>query len=463
MHAAAVRQRMEEDVLRPVYRTGQPARIFFLILTAVAAFGVFAWITQLRGGLAVTGMNDRVSWGFYITNFVFWIGISHAGTFISAVLRLTGAGWRTPVVRMAEFMTVGALLVGAAMPFVDMGRPERILNLIYYGRLHSPLLWDLISVTTYFFGTLIYLYLPLIPDLATCRDRLSDKVGPVRRWFFRTFALGWQGTAEQWRLLNRGIRIMCVVIIGVMISVHTVVSWIFGMTWRSGWHSTIFAPYFVIGAIWSGIAAVITGMFVFRYAYRFQRYITVNHFRWLGNILLTAGLFYFYFTFAEYITIIYKMPEHEAGLMWALFSGEYARYLWSYVFLGMLVPIALLSLPWTRNMTGITIASVLINIFMWIKRYFIVIPSMAVPMQPTAWATYGPTWVEIAIVAATFAGFALIVGGLAKAVPLIPMWEMAEELEVEATAHSLIPVFRSGTAAAAAAAVMAPGEVRGDD
>ncbi|MBI2874787.1 MAG: polysulfide reductase NrfD [Firmicutes bacterium] len=457
MNAEAEVREMEAAVLRPVTERSRTFILFVLAAVAVILWALYAWSVQLRNGLEVTGMRNHVSWGFYITNFVFWIGISHAGTFISAVLRLTGVGWRTPVVRMAEFMTVGALLVGGAMPVVDLGRPDRILNLIYHGQLNSPILWDLLSVTSYFTGTLIYLYLPLIPDLATCRDRLSDKVGPLRRWFFHTFSLGWQGTPEQWRLLNKGIRAMCMMIIAVMISVHTVVSFIFAMTWRAGWHSTIFGPYFVIGAIYSGIAAVVTEMWIFRKTFRFQKYITPNHFRWLGNILLAAGLVYFYFTSAEYITAVYKMSEHELGLLQALFHGPYSGYFWSYWIGGMAIPLLLLSLPRTRNMLGIGIASILINIFMWIKRYFIVIPSMAVPLQPTPWGSYSPTWVEISIVAATFAGFALIVGTLGKSVPLIPMWEMAEELEIESDARDLAERKRSAPRPAGPVPGYAPG------
>ncbi len=428
----ARQERMERDVLSPMVQIGWPFWLFVAACLAVIGWGVYAWTWQLRQGMIVTGLSNKVSWGFYITNFVFWVGISHAGTFVSAVLRLSDVGWRTPVVRLAEFMTIGALFMGAAMPLVDMGRPDRLMNIVYFGRLGSPILWDILAITSYLVGSMIYLYLPLIPDLAVARDRLRDRVGPVRRWLYRAMALGWHGTPEQWRRLSLGIKIMCILILAVMISVHTVVSWIFAMTWRVGWSSTIFGPYFVVGAIFSGLAAVVTGMAVFRKVYHLEKYITPDHFRWLSNIVIAAGLFYLYFTINEYVSGYYKAGPEERHLMSVLMlHGPWARLFWSYFLGGHLLPVILMSLPWTRNITGITVASVLINIGMWIKRYVIVIPSMAVPQLLDTWGTYKPSWVEIAIVAATFAGFALLVGLLARFFPLIPMWEMREEMEKE--------------------------------
>ena len=199
-------------------------------------------------------MTNYFSWGVYIINFVFFIGISHAGTLVSAILRVTGAEWRRPITRMAEGITVFALVIGGPMIIIDMGRPDRILNVSCTAGSSRPILWDVLSVTTYLSGSLLYLYLPMIPDLAMLRDHAG---GPVRAvgaagWIYRQLALGWQGTPEQWRRLERAISVMAIVIIPVAISVHTVVSWIFGMTLRPGWHSTIFGPYFVVGAIFSG-------------------------------------------------------------------------------------------------------------------------------------------------------------------------------------------------------------------
>ncbi len=424
--------RMEAAVLAPLTRTGLGYYVLMALLLATFAWGAYAWSVQIRRGLAVTGLSNPIPWGFYITNFVFWIGVSHAGTFISAILRVTKVGWRTPVVRMAEFMTVAALLMGGWMPLVDLGRPDRILNLLNYGRFQSAIVWDLLAVTTYLTGSLIYLYLPLIPDLAMARDRLDAARHPLRHRIYTLLAVGWHGNEEQWRRLARGIRIMCALIIGVMVSVHTVVSWIFGMTLRPGWHSTIFGPYFVVGAIWSGIAAVLTGMAVFRKVFRLQEVITRAHFERLAKLLAAVGLVYAYLTLNEYLTIAYKLEPQDYSLMRALFAGAYAPLFWIYGIAGMLVPLVLLALPRTRTIPGVVVASVLVNVGMWIKRYVITVPSLAVPQIPVDWASYMPTWVEVSIVLATFAGFAFLVGAMAKAVPIVPMWELAEQMETGA-------------------------------
>lgn len=425
-------ERMHDAVLSPLRKTGRIYVSLMVALFGVFAWGVYAWSVQIREGLAVTGLSDPIPWGFYITNFVFWIGVSHAGTFISAVLRVGKVGWRTPVVRMAEFMTVAALLMGAWMPIVDLGRPDRLLNVLNYGRFQSAIVWDLLAITTYLTGSLIYLYLPLIPDFALARDRLDPLRHRLRRRVYSLLAVGWHGNQEQWKRLARGIRIMCVLIIGVMVSVHTVVSWIFGMTLRTGWHSTIFGPYFVVGAIWSGLAAVLVGMAVFRRAFSLKEIITARHFVRVANLLLVAGLVYTYLTLNEYLTIAYKLQGQERDLLTALFSGNFAPLFWTYFIGGMALPMLLLSVPWTRNVPGIVLASVLVNVGMWIKRFVITVPSLAVPQIPGPWATYAPTWIEVSIIVGSFAGFALLVGLMAKAMPLIPMWELEEQMRTGA-------------------------------
>ena len=209
---AGWRARLEDRVLAPLRGTSWRYYAWVGFLLVLLGWALYAYSRQLQYGLIVTNMRDRISWGLYIASFVFFIGISHAGTLISAILRVTGAEWRRPITRMAEAITVFALMIGAPMIIIDMGRPDRLLNLLRYGRLQSPILWDLISITTYISGSLMYLYLPMIPDLAECRDRLTD--APAwKRWIYRVFSLGWQGNAEQKRRLERGVAIMAVLII----------------------------------------------------------------------------------------------------------------------------------------------------------------------------------------------------------------------------------------------------------
>lgn len=421
------RAEQERFLLNTVLVTGPGYRLSTAILLAVIAWALYAWSHQLRFGMGVTGMHDRVPWGLYIVNFVFFIGISHAGTLISAILRLSGAEWRRPITRMAEVITAVALMMGALMPIFDLGNPQRIPHILTMGRLQSPILWDLLSITTYLTGSLIYLYIPLIPDLALLRDRLSHRVGPIRRWLYRTLALGWKGTPRQKHRLELTLSIMAVLIVPIAVSVHTVVSWIFSMTVRPGWHSTIFGPYFVVGAIFSGIAGIVTAMYVFRKIYRLEEFITKQHFINLGYLMLTLNLFYLYFTFAEYLTIGYNFSPKEHQLLEMLFTGTYALPFWTFTFAGLLIPAVIVALPWTRTIAGITIASVLVNIGMWLKRFVIVLPSLAVPQMGYEIGLYKPTWVEWSISAGGLAGFVLLYITFARFLPIISVWEVMEE------------------------------------
>ncbi len=422
---------LQEAVLRPLRRSSRGWMIWAGFLVAVVAWGVFAYSVQVQNGLAETGMRDVVIWGFYITNFVFFIGISHAGTLLSAILRVAHAEWRQPVTRMAEVITAVALMTGALMPMIDMGRPDRIPNLILYGRISSPLIWDILSITTYLTGSLIYLYLPLIPDIALARDRLKGSVG---RWQWRLYnllAVGWQDTPEQRHRLERALAIMMVLIIPIAVSVHTVVSWIFGMTLRAGWNSTVFGPYFVVGAIFSGTAGIITVMAIFRKVYRLERFITEKHFRNLGYLMLALGIIYLYFTVAEYLTTGYKLAESDRYLLEELMLGRYALAFWTFAIGGTLVPILIVALPWTRTIPLMVMASVLVNIGMWLKRFVIVVPSLALPLMPYEWGVYYPSWVEISITVGAFAWFALLFTLFARLFPIISVWEVAEAWERE--------------------------------
>ena len=209
-----------------------------ILLFIIAIWGLVCWGYQMKYGLAVTAMTDYFSWGVYIINFVFFIGISMAGTLISSLLRLTGAEWRRPITRMAEGITLFALLVAGPMVIIDMGRPDRLHYVFLYGRFQSPILWDIASLTTYMVGSTLFLYLPMVPDMAILRD-CKLPFSAWRRWLYRVLALGWKNTPDQHRRLERAMMVMSIVIIPVAVSIHTVTAWIFGMTLRPGWHSTI--------------------------------------------------------------------------------------------------------------------------------------------------------------------------------------------------------------------------------
>ncbi len=438
---------IEADVLKTLGPMGRAGKWRMAGLGAVFLLGVAAYIHQLRNGLAVTAMTDYFSWGVYIINFVFFIGISMAGSLISAILRLTGAGWRKPITRMAEGITVFALLAAAAMIIVDMGRPDRFFHVLRYGRVQSPILWDVFSLTTYLAGSVLFLYLPLIPDLAILRDR-GERFAPWRRRLYAALALGWTGTPDQHHRLEKLITIMSVIIIPVAVSIHTVTSWIFGMTLRPGWHTTIIGPDFVVGALYSGIAAVITVMALLRRQFHLERYLTAEHFKKLSLLLLTLCVAYFYFVVNEYLGPGYTNETAEGTLLDALFTGNYAIQFWSMAAVGLVLPGLLLALPWTRTIKGIVTASILVNIGMWLKRYVIVVPTLSSPFMPVMSPggkpfAYVPTWVEWAITAGGFAGFCLFYYLFAKLVPIVSIWETETATpgpaEANATARTQSP------------------------
>jgi len=426
------RERLERTALAPLTRTGKGYYLLLLFLLGIVVWGGYAYSTQLRQGLIVTGQRDRISWGLYIALFVFFIGISHAGTLISAILRATKAGWRTPITRMAEFITVVALMVGALFPIIDLGRPDRVLNVFAFGRWQSPIIWDILSISTYLTGSIIYLYLPLIPDFALCRDRLGDGAPAWRRWFYRVASLGWHGKPSQKQRLGIALGMMMVIIIPVAVSVHTVVSWIFAMTLREPWNNPMFGIYFVAGAIFSGIAALILLMAVLRKVFHLEEYITSKHFVNLGLLLGAFTLIMAYFNASEYVTTGYKLAGEEPFHFQQLFAGEFAPLYWFYALGGLVLPGLLILFPWTRNVKGVVAAAFLVLAGMWVERYFIVVTGLRVPLMPYSPASYFPTWVEWSVMGGAFAGFALVIALFAKLFPVVAVWEVAEHYEEEA-------------------------------
>lgn len=404
-------------------------------LSVVVVAGMIAWFYQLWRGLAVTAMTDYFSWGIYIVDFVFFIGISMAGTLISAILRLSGAEWRRPITRMAEGITVIALLLAAVMIVADMGRPDRLWKVFVYARFQSPIIWDVIALNTYLAGSLLYLYLPLIPDLAILRDHGSH----FPRWRQRLYtmlALGWRGSPEQHRVLERGVAVLAIVLIPVAVAIHTVTAWLFGTTLRPGWHTTIMGPDFVVGALYSGIAAVLTVMALFRWMFHLERYITLEHFRKLGLLLLVSCFAYMYFVINEYLGPGYTGGAEQHWLS-SIFTGAYAIEFWTMIVFGLFLPALILALPQFRTVKGIVVASLLVNLGMWLKRFIIVVPTLSSPYMPPSnapgtYLTYIPTWVEWTITAAAFAASCLFYILFSKIFPIVSIWEMAEGVEAKA-------------------------------
>ncbi len=427
---------LEETAMRPITRPGEYYWVVVCALSLLVFAAAVAYLQQLKEGLGVTGLNQRVSWGFYIGDMVFFIGVSYGGAMTSAILRLTNAPWRAPLSRIAETMAVTSVLVGAVFPLIDMGRPERMIYLFRYGQVGSPVLWDVVAVNTYLIAGAIFLYLPLIPDIASCRDRLGPSTGKWRYLLYERLALGWQGTDRQKRVLAWGTTVVAIVIIPLAVSVHSVLAFLFGVTSRPGWDSTIFAPYFVLGAMFSGVATVIIAVAGFRWAYHLEEYITRKHFEYLGYIMMTLGAAYGYFMFSEYMTEGYKLHEGSREMMELLIVGRLAPFMWLFGIGGLFVPVLLVALPFTRNIFGITLAATAVLLAMWLKRFLIVVPGLAEPMMPTPMVIYWLRRVEIMITLGAIAAIPLLMMLFFRLFPIISIFEIEEVAEEDAERHA---------------------------
>ncbi len=417
---------IREDLFRPLSRAGSKWWFTVTVCFLLVLAGLAAWGVQLRDGLGVTGLNRPVFWGLYIVDFVFWIGISHAGTLISAILRLTDAAWRKPVTRAAEAITLFALMIGGLFPIIHLGRAWFFYWLIPYpnARLmwpnfRSPLVWDLVAILTYVTGSAIYLYLPLIPDMA----QLGAHNKPWRRKLYTTLSLGWTGSDREWHALEMAMKLNAVIILAIAISVHTVVAWDFSMSIAPTWHSTMFGPYFVVGAIFSGIGALIIVMATLRRTLHLENYLIKRHFDNMSKLMLTMSLLWFYFTMSEHITIWYGNEPKEMGVFGQRTRGDYAFWFWAMVVVNFVIPVTLLGIKKLRSITTAVIASFGVLIGMWLERYLIVVPTLVTPRLASATSVYSPSWVELMITVATFAAMILLYLLFARLFPIIAVWE----------------------------------------
>ncbi|MEX2301822.1 MAG: NrfD/PsrC family molybdoenzyme membrane anchor subunit [Bryobacterales bacterium] len=423
---------VQEDLMRPLH--GVSARYLTVagICVLIILWAGFAWAVQLSEGIGVAGIRRPVFWGFYIVNFVFWIGISHAGTLISAILRLTDAGWRKPVTRAAEAITVFALMIGGTFPIIHLGRAWLFYWLIPYPNerllwpnFRSPLLWDMTAIFVYVTGSTLYLYLPMIPDFA----RLAGYTTGLRSRIYRLLSLGWTGSDRQWHALERAMKLMAGMILAVAVSVHSVVSFDFAMAIAPMWHSTIFAPYFVAGAIFSGIAALVLVMAALRRFLNLEKYLRPLHFDNLGKLLLLMSLVWLYFTLSEHLTVWYGNEHAEISVLNNRVYGHYAPYFWVMITCNFIVPFTLLGIRRLRSIFTTCICGVTVLVGMWLERFLIVVGTLAQPALPATWGTYTASWVEISITAGTFAGMVLLYLLFAKFVPIIAIWEYEDVAE----------------------------------
>jgi Ni/Fe-hydrogenase subunit HybB-like protein len=386
----------------------KPGIIGLIVLIVFMFGGFYALYIQIVDGHIVTGMRDNVVWGIYIANFIFFIGISYAGALISGILHLLRVKWRTPIIRIAEIITVISTIIGPIYILLCMGRLDRLHHLALYGRIQSPIIWDVLAISTYLIGSIIFLYLASIRDLAALRDYPFKSTW--RKKLYKFLAVNFDNSSKQNRYLERGLDIMSAIIIPLAVLVHSVLAWIFGMTLRPGWHSTIFAPYFVVAAVFSGTGVLIIALWVFRKYYKLESYITKIHFNYLGIILMILGALYAYFTFSEYLTSWYGSETWEMEVLYKLFDPN--EYWWWFVFaaiIGVALPIMVIIIPKFRTINSITAVSVIAVLALWVKRYLIIIPTLETPLLPLQdmrpeYIHYTPTLIEWLL---TFGGVAL--------------------------------------------------------
>ncbi|HET9824569.1 MAG TPA: NrfD/PsrC family molybdoenzyme membrane anchor subunit [Chitinophagaceae bacterium] len=415
---------------------GARGMIWTATLIVICLVGAYAYSLQLRKGLVVTNMRDYVSWGIYISNFVFFVAISLVGSLITAVLRLANVQWSTPLTRIAEIIAVAAIVFASIIIVVDMGRPERFVNLFVHGRLQSPIIWDVVVIGTYFFLSLFLLYFPLLPDLKIL-IRNKDRSPKWLNRFYRFMGSFWKGTKEQFKISDKAITILCVTIIPVAFAIHTVTSWLFATTYRPGWDSTNFGAYFISGAFLVGAGGVVVAMYVFRKAYRLENYITDYHFERMGRIVVMLALLYFYFNINEYLIPAFKMKKPEEAHLTNLFAGEFAPIFWFAILVGMIIPIFIMLPRRGRKPLPMFIAGVMVVVGAWFKRYLIVTPTLLHPFLPMdnvpeGFRHYFPSWQEWAIAMGSLAGALLVITFFARIFPIVPIHETIVEDEKHA-------------------------------
>ncbi len=403
-------------------------------LAIIVAFGFFLIGIMVNKGLGVTGLSRPVFWGLFITTFVFWVGISHAGIMISAILRLSQAEWRRPVTRAAELLTVFSLLTALLFPLMHAGRPWRIVYYILpydfargiYPNIRSPLIWDPVAIGTYLTGSTLFLYIALLPDLGNLRDRTTGWQNAL----YTVLSLGWRGNPRQWKLQTVGGILLSALMLPIFVSVHSIVSWDFAVTPAvEGWHSTIFAPYFVIGAVHSGVSAVVTMMALMRWLWKWEDFIRPEHFDALARLLIVVATGWLAFTFLELIFAVYGLDAPELALReLQIFQWPWWLLFVTFLFTGYIIPVSMWLQKSVRNNIALMFwSSIFVNIGMWLERFLIIVPGLArkTPFVYT-WESYRPSGLEWFILFWSLCWVTFLMLLFARFFPLVPLFEQKE-------------------------------------
>ncbi len=420
---------------------GKKGVIWTIFLVVVIIAGLLAYIDQVIKGQVVTNMNDYALWGVYISNFVFFVATSFVSTITVAVLRLTKNAWRTPIVRIAEIISVAAIIMAGLTIMIDMGRPDRLMNLFIHGRMQSPIIWDVIIIPTFMAIALLLLYFPLLPDFALLKNYFKNTKPKLSKWY-GNLSLNWTGSDAQKSIHLKSIHLISLLIIPAGFMLQTVDAWLFSTLFRVGWDSTNMGAYFISGAAVAGIGALITVVYVIRRFYNLESYITDLHFDKLGKFLALTCLIYLYFNINEYLIPEFTSKKEEITHLNVLVTGEYAPLFWFVIVGGLIIPIIALFFKKGRKPLPMFFISLLVVLGSWWKRYLIVTPTLLhpfLPIQgvPKEWHYYFPSLHEWLITFATLAMCLLIITILVRYVPVIPIQRTADEQEELETAKNI--------------------------
>lgn len=408
------------------------ALVIFLCL--IIGIGLYAMFLQFKDGHLVTGMRDNVVWGVYIVNFVFVLGLSYAGALLAGIFHLARVKWAKPLQRILKLITVFSLIIGPIYILLCIGRPERLFNLFLHPRIQSPIIWDVIAIVTDLILCIAYMYFTYIKDFALLRDKAKELNLSKRRVRLYSFlAYGYRNTPEQEKLLNRALDIMAAIIIPTTIIAYSLLAWLFGMNLKVGWHSSIFAPFFVLSAVYSGVALLIVIMWVYRKTQKLNNIFKDEHFTYLGFALLLLSLFYGYFYFSEYITDWYNM-QATFHVLWHKYY-DFSQYGFHFVISLILVaclPTIIIGIRWFRSINSIAITALLSLVGLWIIKYLMIVPVLETPYLPVqdfreAWMHYSATWVEWSLTLSGIACFILFFILAGRLAPIIPVSEMLEK------------------------------------
>ena len=434
------KRELVKELLPMQDKTSTISKIWIGFLLAIIFVGLYAFVIQVLKGHEVTGMRDNVVWGIYIINFIFFVGVSYSGAFIAGILHFFKTPWKNSISRIVEIITVLSLIVGPIFILLCIGRLDRLHYLFMYPRIQSPITWDIIAIMTDLIGCFIYLYLTFIPDFAILRDHSDPETSDWRKKIYKFLAIGYQDTPTQHNRLHKVIRIMSAMIIAMAIVAYTVLAWIFSLTPQPGWNSSIFAPYFIIAGLYSGVGVIIISMYLIRKYFNLEKYIRKVHFIGAGIVLLVISLLYGYFTFAEYFSRWFSHSRSNHLLLDTLFT----KYFWQFIlanYIGVLVPVFILSIKKLRTVNWISFSAVIAVLGLWLNRYLIVVPTLETPFLPIQdtrqeFIYYTSTWVEWSLSFAGIAAFFLFFTLIIKFIPIIPMsgiidHEMKKNIKIE--------------------------------